>query len=338
MQTKAVDKGRASLIIDYTSAIHFSTVDDFAMARVSLDATQIPFDGLKRLLLRPYAAGGLKLFQIDCRFEFNIRKDKKEYIALKKVLDGNEPDQDHNTCLSDRLNNYECLVKKLMEYLIWRKKVFINPPFKKDIDTKYCSWTLDDSAPQQYPINKQWHIVGESEDYEIFQKDLSVSDFDDFKKVSAKSSPMPLYHELLDESYRLVVTEQYRGAFLTLYSALEVGTKALVGCERPETNWIKNNTQGPPLEEIYKDILNKEGRIILDETALELLKNMTGARNMIAHQGKDVEAKSFRKYRNFVRQILYKIDNQMGYSWTEKEEESSFYTDEFRDFLQIIVP
>lgn len=127
------------------------------------------------------------------------------------------------------------------------------------------------------------------------------------------------------------------GAYLTLYTALEVGTKELAALLAPETDWIINNTQAPPLDEIYITIINSENRIVLDNSDMNKLRNMTSKRNLIAHRGVDIDGGEFRRYRNFVRKVLYRIDAQMGYAWAETESESTYYEDPNINMSQISV-
>ncbi|MFD2938374.1 hypothetical protein [Spirosoma flavum] len=320
--TNSETSKRAQLRFEYDSMVNFNISDDLCANAVHLDGSLLPIDGLVKMTLDIPSESPHQIHAISV-FEFNIREDRPEYQAFKSVIDGEEEDSKFHQFFRNRVDAYEDFLEKLIDYLIWRKKLHVHYTQPRKIETSHCIWTLNGKSKAR-SATLQYYAIGDPIEIEIPGTDITIDDFSDFKTIlNTTNSSKPLYHELLEESVRLLQTRQLRSAYLMLYSAIEVATKNLISYKKPDTDFLINSMASPDLVKLYREYINKTLIInMLSKDSIETLGNMATQRNAIAHQGKIPKLDVIIKHANFVRRLLYDIDAQFGYTWVHQVDES----------------
>lgn len=135
----------------------------------------------------------------------------------------------------------------------------------------------------------------------------------------------PLGHELLREATSHA-TANPRSSVILAVAAAEVGFKRFVSDLLPETRWLVENLQLPPLEKLLTEFLPKlsvRNRIrdnppFVPRTVIEEIKKAVLLRNDIIHGRKDsVKTSSVGPVLLAVHDLLYLLDFYAGVTWAE---------------------
>ena len=97
----------------------------------------------------------------------------------------------------------------------------------------------------------------------------------------------PLGHDLLIEANRLYDNNDYRGAFLIGFSALEVGVKEFIAKKIPQTKWLMAYSPSPDMLKMCGQYLPELDKRLSIEGKIEkrLIGKFMESRNALAHRG-----------------------------------------------------
>lgn len=300
----------------------------FGFERVELDTSRLSMallNGIKSPSIdRIYVVnGGHGTLVIEALCECVINKNGKayrEYVANKVY--GGPLGPERIVALERTLRN---LTADLVKYLWWRKNIRLHYDEIDKIDVRW-QWEMD-NASGDYTDGAETFTA--SAIYRgIYNDTLHVlsSDFDEFYSLQEDSEPkaIPLHQELMLEVDRLMragsiqMEKNGRSAYLILYVALEVATKALIRSWNKEATWLIDNMPSPDLYKMYDKFINVKIADLLSKDELEQLRGMISKRNKVAHTGEAVKAETLQKHYELVKKWITAIDYECGYKWAKK--------------------
>jgi len=183
------------------------------------------------------------------------------------------------------------------------------------------------------PAAAQWSFDGEQWGLlpayvHVILNQRSVIEFggvalDDLESLLQVGVTQPIAHELLREARQIQLSAP-RSALVMAVSALEVGTKQLISTLRPETQWLLNNLQSPPIHSLlsgYVPTLPFSGwfasrAFAIPTSMLEAARKMVGIRNDLVHKGRGaVDVVDLEGYLELVSDFLWLFDYLVGHEW-----------------------
>lgn len=133
----------------------------------------------------------------------------------------------------------------------------------------------------------------------------------------------PLGHTLLREA-SILMKESPRSSILIMTAALETAVKMHISKIAPDTAWLMQEIQSPPIFKILRDYIpqihkNHGNELNLWENVKPSIKKVQGLieiRNKVAHTGKIPEdAETVEEYLELVSDFLYLLDVLDGHEW-----------------------
>jgi hypothetical protein len=148
----------------------------------------------------------------------------------------------------------------------------------------------------------------------------------DFAEIwENESSNEPIGHELLREAINLGRTSS-RSGILMLVAALEAGVKSHISRIAPDTSWLMENLQSPPVHKLLQKYVpsmheargNDIGFWEKLKPTLRSVQTMVEIRNTVAHSGQgDFETADLDEYITTVSDVLYVLDVLEGHGWAK---------------------
>jgi hypothetical protein len=133
----------------------------------------------------------------------------------------------------------------------------------------------------------------------------------------------PVHHELFREAWHLL-SGNSRSSLVIGIAAAEVGLKNLISILLPESEWLLENVQSPPITKIIEEYLptlpvknSLHGEVLsLPEETIESIKKGVFARNSIVHKGSaPPNYNSLEEILLSIKDLLWLIDYYAGYDW-----------------------
>ncbi|MGO8836989.1 MAG: hypothetical protein ACLQAH_01050 [Limisphaerales bacterium] len=134
----------------------------------------------------------------------------------------------------------------------------------------------------------------------------------------------PIHHLLFREAWKCHESEK-RVSIVMATAAAEAAVKNLIGTLMPNTTWLLENTQSPPVVKIVEELFPKlpvkcsfNGVVLSPpETLVEMLKRIITSRNKIVHGSPPAMPtdKELEKWLLAVRDLLWLSDYYNGYDW-----------------------
>lgn len=129
----------------------------------------------------------------------------------------------------------------------------------------------------------------------------------------------PLYADILIEA-KSQSSAAKRSAYILAVAALEIGVKQIIIKFKPDTSWLLDNIQSPPIEKLLREYLPQiAGGTVLSEETLKEVKNIVSDRNVMSHKGSfNLSFVQFHERINLINDLLRLFDNLLGNDWAEK--------------------
>lgn len=207
------------------------------------------------------------------------------------------------------------LIKKLHTLLSWRCGNTRNFSFVDRLERLYCSINGNEwfQLPPHYQLSGSM-LPRPPVLNQCFDGPDDISDY----LISDKISTIPI--ELLHEARKINSTGNSRSALVIAMSALEVRIKEFIASISPNSKWLIENIQSPPIIKLLKDYLPSlvsspdvyKSKI---DPYIDEIDNAVTLRNTITHKGANV---SFRRCAEFIENIEYLmlvLDAESGQKW-----------------------
>lgn len=221
---------------------------------------------------------------------------------------------------------------RFLKLMRWRQN-FDSP--EKVVTHSTLYWRVREGAYPITPLDEGPHKQTEVEAMFGIHWDESYSaEIEDLWKINTITEP--LGHSLLREAATLSYSSPL-SSILIMTTALETAVKMHISQIAPETQWLMQELQSPPIFKILKDyipgIYRLQGKEIeFWDNILPLIKKtqkLFEIRNKVAHTGKlPPDSRPIDEYLNLVSDILYLIDVLEGHEWAK-----SFVSHEYRKTL-----
>lgn len=242
------------------------------------------------------------------------REIKNDWVKKnKKYGIGHCPDyfQDFIKNTSSEVTSY---ISKTIRYLCWRYNlplqsnvVFMNELSCGDIK----NWSVIPTS--EYYVGDFWH-----EDEKTQIDCAGIVD----EIVNERNEP--LAHELLREANSIKFTSP-KSALVIGVAALETGVKTLIQNINPESSWLIENIQSPPVLAILQNYIptlrvkykvQGQVRFAPEDKTFEQLKKCLSIRNNIVHGRKqEVDKHDLFDYLRTIKNVLYWLDFYAGNKW-----------------------
>ena len=146
----------------------------------------------------------------------------------------------------------------------------------------------------------------------------------DLEQMFVAGLSTPLGHQLLYEAED-VAPAHLRSALALSLSALEVGVKSLIATVVPDSLWLLENLQSPPLNKLMTDYLPRlpirhhlpgTSAIVMSDALNEEIKKAVTLRNSLIHRGAaKTDGTWLDTWLVLCRSILYAFDCWAGVPW-----------------------
>jgi hypothetical protein len=287
-------------------------------------------------------AQGHKTFNAICDVFGNFEPTKKALPVFMAIIEGKRPPEKKKAKTAEDMliregpsygieyypNPFISFVEKVnkklskftkitISYLRWRYAQE-GPP--APIGSRGLSWS-NNEGKNWYPLPGSYSAINVTSPSSILRLDeISVDELNESFKLRLEE---PVYHELLREAKELKFKSS-RSAILISISAAEVAVKEVLYNIVPNSQWLIENIQSPPVFRIIKDyfpqIIPEEKYIKIKENCESLtiaLKKAVFIRNRIAHRGESPpEDEKVEGIIQSVEQLLWICDYCSGYEWS----------------------
>lgn len=229
-----------------------------------------------------------KQLKIEAVFACNIFK--KTFQKFSEISEEQNP-----ICLDNVIEpklklffdtNYEKLkgeVERLFKLMRWKYSIGDN---KLEYVSEDLYWSFE---------KEKWNSIVRCPPVENLRVSIlkeTQLNFSEIELLMRKGASEPIFLEMLREANSISETSLESG-FVIAVAALEVGVKNLVQNLIPETTWLLNELQSPPISKIISEffpILIPGFRI--NDKEKEDLKSIVSTRNKILHTGKSENDRS----------------------------------------------
>lgn len=183
----------------------------------------------------------------------------------------------------------------------------------------FCS---NDAGASWYPIPGRYSIISVTPPHSVFM--VQGIDVNEITGLITTNVQEPVYHELLREAKELQHSSP-RSAVLIAVSAVEVAVKSVVVNRVPESAWLVESMQSPPIVDIliqYIPVLFPYEQMFYDATKKHgLIKTVYDAvhiRNQMVHKGIHPPSKEkVAEILDATQQLLWICDYYSGHSWAK---------------------
>lgn len=203
---------------------------------------------------------------------------------------------------------------RILRLLRWRY-AYQGPPFPFSFIN--FQWSLDE---------QKWRSVPEAAIdtlYSLPVADIPADTSSEIESLISEEAREPVGHELLKEAYHLK-EKSSRSALVIGIAALEVRIKELITNLAPDAQWLIENVQSPPIDNILKNYLpnlpvkNKiYGKVLPPpKSVMRILIKGIQMRNKIVHRGKgDIDDEFLDELFSAVQDVLWLLDYYSGFGW-----------------------
>jgi hypothetical protein len=213
--------------------------------------------------------------------------------------------------------------------LLWRFRIISGPPdlelnptslFWAELPPETAKLTVGDLNWRQVPAGTIWLGLPD-----IGHLDLRPAVGETLTELLEEGLKSPLGHELLWEARR-IRESNWRSALVMGVAAVETSVKEFITQVEPQTAWLLQNMQSPPLHKILKDYLptlksaaaGYEKVPSLPKEWRSTFNNAVELRNKIVH-GRSVGAddKLIEDLLRTAYELLYFLDYHGGHEWAK---------------------
>jgi hypothetical protein len=181
----------------------------------------------------------------------------------------------------------------------------------------FCS---NDGGDSWHPIPRRYSIQNVTPPHSVFI--IEETDVDEIRELVTTDQKEPVYHELFREAKELQHSSPRSSIFIAM-SAAEVAVKSTIANNVPESKWLVENIQSPPLVKILVEYLpnlfsqvdllyetNKKSRFI------KTIGDGVSIRNGMVHGGSPPpSSEKVREIIDVVQELLWICDYYSGYRW-----------------------
>lgn len=241
-----------------------------------------------------------------------------------KIADGYSPrlsvcPEEVETLVLEAKTKLKSALNRVLGLLSWQQ----NPRLEWTLDREALYWGSPKSkmfyaTPLEYQEPITMDVMGGLIWNEAEERLLS-------QNWKVQNLAEPLGHELLREA-RALESNSLRSCLIMTAAALEVGVKSHCSILAPDTSWLFEKIQSPPVYRIIKEYLPKLSRESdIDENIWIELKKLSKVaeklfelRNKVAHTGVEVSSADVKRFIPMVSDILYILDVIRGHEWATK--------------------
>jgi hypothetical protein len=178
----------------------------------------------------------------------------------------------------------------------------------------------NDDGNSWKPIPGRYSIQNVTPPHSVFV--IEEADVDEIRELVTTGQEEPVYHELLREAKELQHSSP-RSSILIAMSAAEVAVKSAIAKKVPESTWLIDNIQSPPLVKILMEYLptlfSQEKQLYETRKGSRLIKTIEDGvfiRNGMIHRGSHPpSSEKVREIIDVVQELLWICDYCSGYRW-----------------------
>jgi len=214
------------------------------------------------------------------------------------------------------------------ELLLWRHKVLDGPPslaidptrfFWAEVPPGVSSVAVQNLAWNQVPSGIRLLELPPGEPL-----DLRPEAGERLAQLLETRTQAPLGHVLLREALRLHRDSNLRGALVIGVAAVETGTKEFICQVAPDTSWLVEHLQSPPLDRLLRDYVptlpsKASGQTMVSsipQAWRRALARAVETRNKIVHgRQAHLDDGEIHETLSFALQLLYLLDYHLGCDW-----------------------
>ncbi|NIJ51441.1 hypothetical protein [Dyadobacter arcticus] len=178
------------------------------------------------------------------------------------------------------------------------------------------NWSFDKF--NWYHLFDMWISGATLQDSRIFNLSLLA-------QLANRNISEPLPFEILNEA-KVTMSSTPRAALIMVATALEIGVKQFIKSRSPDTEWILENIQSPPVIKLISELVQQlEPRLDFSKETIASAKNLISERNKAIHSGVfDNSTKNaarigekMHNYATLVNDILYYLEFFSGHRWVK---------------------
>ena len=181
----------------------------------------------------------------------------------------------------------------------------------------------NDAGATWYPVPGRYFIKFTLRQGSVF--DPRDADVNEVRRFLSKDVEPPVYHELLREAKELQTSSPKSSVILAI-SAAEIAVKSVIVSRVPESTWLLDNIQSPPvvrmLIQYLPALFPREQQLYELQNKSGLIKTIEGGvqiRNLMVHKGSSPPAgENVIEIIRAVQELLWICDYYSGHLWAEQ--------------------
>ncbi|WP_080239042.1 hypothetical protein [Spirosoma rigui] len=264
---------------------------------------------------RSHSGDEIFSFEIEVFFEYFL-SNKRAQAFSNQLITGNPIDPFSEKCpgtiksfVDENKDIWINEGENLLKLVRWRyNSTFDLSGIKEKVylTLDEINWTEIHTRPSGLVLTGAWM----SEEIDVNQEIQKLLD----SKISE-----PLYADILIEA-KSQSSAAKRSAYILAVAALEIGVKQIIIKFKPDTSWLLDNIQSPPIEKLLREYLPQiAGGIVLSEETLKEVRNIVSDRNVMSHKGSfNLSFIQFHERINLINDLLRLFDKLSGNKWAEK--------------------
>lgn len=289
-------------IIYATQSVHFPMLSLDRTISFTLDGVDISITQISREILEIIAI-------------FNVDVSQRQYdklLEVEKIWKPEDIDEISNGSLKELVvPNYHTVREAQIEgynIIRWRFN-FLGPNETFQKPRLYWKCTKDNEIIIPDNHMRPTGIVA--------MPGFEASDFERVLQTTGASEPVA--HAILRDA-KWYFNDNPKAALLLAAVALETGTKQFLGRVCPDTDWLLENIQSPPIDRLIFEYMPTKG---IDVSKIEKykkeIKNIITERNNLVHKGEtSIEVQDIYESIYIVNSMLYFYDEQSGFKWASE--------------------